>query len=370
MRQVLDATKRSLNDFYYKAVCHSKERMDLVANELATSVSTKQAAESVLSQIREHEVKCRMLYQSDIPLGAVVYDRHMKKNNADSSTKNSLLIHQILILQEGKKNLKEVFEKLVDKATSCYREAGLDRIYLSTLPSTPLFDIASACHFQKMNEPGSEKEKTEEELLLYKELSGKEELDSDDGIPVVETSRKRKLEDSHPSLHEDMSKKRKLDGVEIKQLTSTASTERNSPHVRRDACPTIETSSQVQSSQSSSPSYRSHEVTLRRVNIKPIQSGEKTIEARIRSGMFLRMHQGDRIRFFYPQNQRDDVVCRIKKINAYGSFPQMLEAEGFKLICPDCNSLQQAIDLCHSIPDYKQRAERNGVIAIHLEKLK
>ena len=112
------------------------------------------------------------------------------------------------------------------------------------------------------------------------------------------------------------------------------------------------------------------EVTLRKVYLDMIKEGIKTVEGRINSGMFSSLRIGSTIRFFYTSGGGgDEVICQVTQINRYRSFTEMLTKEGFKPCLPDAHTLAGAITTYHNIPSFKERAERSGVLAIHIKKL-
>jgi len=109
-----------------------------------------------------------------------------------------------------------------------------------------------------------------------------------------------------------------------------------------------------------------HEITLRKKYIHQIKGGGKTIEGRINSGMILRFNPGDEVRFFYKQNQQDDVRCNIEDIRKYSSFRHLLQQEGHQNCLTDVRSLEEAVRIYDQIPGYAERAAKFGVVAIHL----
>lgn len=120
--------------------------------------------------------------------------------------------------------------------------------------------------------------------------------------------------------------------------------------------------------ESSEPS-RPVGITLRKIYIHQIRNHQKSVEGRIHSGMFRNLRVGSTVRFFYMANQSDDVVCRIKKINAYGSFQEMIEREGYRTCIPDARDAADAIRQYAAIPGYSEKAAQFGVLALHLEVL-
>lgn len=110
-----------------------------------------------------------------------------------------------------------------------------------------------------------------------------------------------------------------------------------------------------------------YELTLKPIYIHQIRERTKTIEGRIASGICSRFKVGDTVRFFYFQNQGDDVRCRIRAIRKYSGFDKMLACEGVKACLPNIASLEAAIGVYNAIPGYVDRAKASGVLAIELQ---
>lgn len=119
----------------------------------------------------------------------------------------------------------------------------------------------------------------------------------------------------------------------------------------------------------STPSI-THEITLKKEYIHQIKWSGKTIEGRVNQGMVLRFKEGDTIRFFYKQNESDDAICEITKIEKFKGFPEMLQRVGFQKCLPKIRDMASAINAYDAIPGYTQRAERFGVVAIHIKFLR
>lgn len=112
-----------------------------------------------------------------------------------------------------------------------------------------------------------------------------------------------------------------------------------------------------------------HTLKVMQQFIEPIRNGDKSIEGRIHSGKPATFKSGDTIRFICPSNENDEVFCTIAKIESYSSFREMLEKTDYKKCIPSASTLEEALTVYHSIPDYKERAKEHGVLAIHLELL-
>ena len=100
-----------------------------------------------------------------------------------------------------------------------------------------------------------------------------------------------------------------------------------------------------------------------------IQSGEKTVEGRINSGMFKNIHERDLLRFFYMANPHDDVYCKVLEKRVFRTFKEMLQHYGFKACVPDEHSLEGTVRVYMRIPRYAQKEQQFGVIGFKIELL-
>jgi ASC-1-like (ASCH) protein len=105
---------------------------------------------------------------------------------------------------------------------------------------------------------------------------------------------------------------------------------------------------------------------LKQPYFNQIESGQKTIEGRIASGMFLRVRQGGRIQFINGQRK---VVCEVTGVRKYTSFAKMLKAEGFKKCIPNAPTEEAAVRIYDQIPSYSDKAAQFGVLAIQIKKV-
>ncbi len=112
-----------------------------------------------------------------------------------------------------------------------------------------------------------------------------------------------------------------------------------------------------------------HCLTLKKVYIQQIRSGQKTVEGRIFARSVPKLRAGDTVRFYYYSNAKDDVTCRITDIRRFTSFSALLEACGYKNCIPSAESHEEAVAAYAAIPGYTEKAKIHGVAAIYLEPL-
>lgn len=107
------------------------------------------------------------------------------------------------------------------------------------------------------------------------------------------------------------------------------------------------------------------EIPIKKEYFNYIQNGEKTVEGRIYSFPFTKACKGDIVTF---KNQNQKVMCRIIEVVKYNSFYDMLDKEGVRNCLPDVASVEAGVKIYHGIQGYEEKAKRNGVIAIRIEK--
>lgn len=113
-----------------------------------------------------------------------------------------------------------------------------------------------------------------------------------------------------------------------------------------------------------------HTCTLKKIYLDQILSGQKEVEGRINSGMFAKMHENESIKFFCGNRSNYiEVICKIKKIENFSSFREMLQSVGYEKCLPTCTSLDQAAQEYSKIPNYDNKAREYGVLALHIEKI-
>lgn len=76
---------------------------------------------------------------------------------------------------------------------------------------------------------------------------------------------------------------------------------------------------------------------------------------------------GKTLRFYYMSNASDDVVCRITKIERFGSFANMLDSIPYDQCVPQAKSKAEALSLYMGIPGFAEKEKEFGVAAIYLE---
>ncbi|GAA0424341.1 hypothetical protein Acor_45150 [Acrocarpospora corrugata] len=118
----------------------------------------------------------------------------------------------------------------------------------------------------------------------------------------------------------------------------------------------------VMTARSASPTnVRAREMNLYRRYFDLVAAGRKTIEVRVQYPNLRTLKAGDYIRFVCGH---DDVLTIVKRVAHYGSFEQMLDAEGPANVIPDSPREQQLANIRRI---YGPEKEALGLLAIKIE---
>lgn len=113
--------------------------------------------------------------------------------------------------------------------------------------------------------------------------------------------------------------------------------------------------------------YTLRHLTLKKKYIEQIREGSKIFEVRPCTNRIEKIKVSDVVRFYYYSNSSDDVRCTVVARLHFDSFREMLECCGFANCIPTSQSIEEALAIYHSIPNYQQRALESGVVAFELE---
>jgi ASC-1-like (ASCH) protein len=273
--------------------------------------------DSLIDRIKQEDLGCRILYAAEKAIGMIAYERDLLSFQ-EANIRKALMIHAFCLVSAAE-NLERV-NRLIKKALDKAEDYDASSVVIPVHASMQLF-------IKGLEDNGFKRTRIEmrdhaKEIFFSK-------------VMVAEGERKE--------AHQYLGKRGRED---------------ESYGVKR-----------LKMDQGRVESYRTHQTTLKKQYIKLIQSGQKTIEGRINSGMFKAFREGDRVRFFYTQSPHDDALCLIKKVTRYKSFDEMLRAEGFKKCLPDVYSLDAAVRVYDNIPGYAEKARQFGVLAIEIEKI-
>jgi ASC-1-like (ASCH) protein/GNAT superfamily N-acetyltransferase len=319
-----------------------EERLALVRHFFNTVLDRIYGSqESALAKIvaPSSDRTCRLLYDDQKPVGVLV----VKKILTNEHYPNSLEIKTLALLDKNASG-KGYGSALLQKVEQIASELQANSIHVTVNSSVP----ESINFFQKkgffMACPlkGIGKEGTQE-FLLVKKLSQQAEKTAQVAKQALSTKgTKRKSPEKAP---------------EPRSFTSAENQSTSFPPSR-----TYYTAKRLETT-------RPLEVTLKKLYVKAIQDGSKTVEGRINSGMFRNLKVGQTIRFFSSYLPEDQVTCKITGLNSYPSFEKMLRTEGHQSCLPESSSIEAAVRTYHNIPSFTERAARSGVLAIQIQKI-
>lgn len=366
----------------------------------------------LLKELPESEtLKTRLLVAEKEPVGVLVY-----QIATDDPQKQLGRYLEIKVLH-GNEKRPDARNFLLDHLLDLAKEHKVESLCIRTSKQAPLIPFLGKNGFQVMEEKdglvlysrkienlsnGSRKRKTEEDKSpLEGSRNGKEEkLDrprlspSSSSRPAAEPrsvhlSPNSNKGDSHSRRPEDdqgQDYKRSRNEKGEKQGRSPEPAPYRPPsvsHLRQqfeprpaplpaavDGIPRILSSKVVAENKSLLERAKKEtrdNIPLKMIYLRPIIDGRKTIEGRINNGPFQKLKEGNFIRFFC---QNTEAYCQVTKVNKYSSFAEMLQQEGVKPCLPDVNSLQEGIRIYDAIPGYAEKANRCGVLAIHIRVLR
>jgi ASC-1-like (ASCH) protein len=98
-----------------------------------------------------------------------------------------------------------------------------------------------------------------------------------------------------------------------------------------------------------------------------VQNGQKSIEGRLRAGMYAEVKPGDFIRV-QSVDESAGVVVEITAIREYASFADMLKAEALERVLPNVHTVDDGVAIYRSF--YTEAQERAcGVVALAFKRI-
>ncbi|MBU1046738.1 ASCH domain-containing protein [Patescibacteria group bacterium] len=96
-----------------------------------------------------------------------------------------------------------------------------------------------------------------------------------------------------------------------------------------------------------------------------IKDGLKTIEGRIKKGLYTELKVGDEIQVFNNE-ETESLMALVKDIRNYNSFEDLLNSEDIKKVLPNTDSVEEGVEIYREFYTEDQENEF-GVIAIEIE---
>lgn len=299
-------------------------------------------SQGTLGKVLDGTYRCRILCSKEIPLGVLIYDKNLSRSRGCLEIK---ALHVTEPESEDKPLSSYILNGVINDA-KCFNARSISII----IPNRQV----EAIHFFTQRSFNIISTDEQENSLLERTLENNYKQEQTKENPVVFNQQKRKWEE----FEKKPTTQREPFRIPIPGQEQDAKRRRVS--YPPSSIPNNQPWNQIGQSQLTSS-------TIKRKYLYQIIDGIKTIEGRINTGMFKKLKETQEIQFFC---QNEKVICKIAKLNCYPSFPEMLREEGYKKCIPEVGSVEKAIAEYASIPGYTERAEKNGVVAIHLQVIK
>lgn len=95
-----------------------------------------------------------------------------------------------------------------------------------------------------------------------------------------------------------------------------------------------------------------------------IQEKKKTVEGRIYRDKYAQLYAGDIIRF---TTEFQELYARVLSTKRFDSFAAMLAYYGIKNCLSDVETLNEAVKIYYSFPNYQNQEQQFGVVGIEIE---
>jgi ASC-1-like (ASCH) protein len=92
-----------------------------------------------------------------------------------------------------------------------------------------------------------------------------------------------------------------------------------------------------------------------------IRDGSKKVETRAATVKYKKLQAGDKVSFSCAG---DSIEKQIRKINHFDSIDMLLKKYKPQDINPKLKTKEEIINMYHSFPGYKEKIEKEGIIAI------
>lgn len=94
-----------------------------------------------------------------------------------------------------------------------------------------------------------------------------------------------------------------------------------------------------------------------------ILDGSKTVETRANTVSYQNYEVGD---VLVIKCGSESVEKPITKIQKFAGVEELVKAVGLKNVMPLCNSLEEAEKIWYSFPGYKEKIQKNGLVAFYM----
>ena len=301
--------------------------------------------ESILSNVLNGSYRCRVVYSGEAPSGLLIYDKAIESVKNAKRCLEVKVFHITESENEDKPLSSYVLKQIIRDAKDFKASSIAIRI-----PN----QLADSINFFKQHqfEAIPTDDQNNQLLELFMEKTPASTLRSPLDPP---NNKRQREEDEKNHVPKRIPFRIPIPGQENSEYKrQKTSSESPSNHLSHG----------VQNGQRQKPKLTT--TTIQKKYLEMIRNGRKTIEGRVKSGMFGNLNEGQNIQFFC---QEEKVLCQITKVNVYNSFAEMLDHEDYRKCIPDTFSSEDAVRIYNSIKSYPERAATYGVVAIHLRKI-
>lgn len=111
---------------------------------------------------------------------------------------------------------------------------------------------------------------------------------------------------------------------------------------------------------------KNHDMTLKKIWFDFIKNNKKTIECRIYDEKRKQIKVGDTITFINDDEKITKKVVRLEIFSPPQIFENVINSENYKLLIPNAQNIDDAIKVYNDIPSYSDKAQKFGIILIHI----
>ena len=106
-----------------------------------------------------------------------------------------------------------------------------------------------------------------------------------------------------------------------------------------------------------------HQLGVQSSYLRMIRSGKKNVEGRIAKSKYGSFRPGDTLEF---RSEDEILVTKIVELKHFSSFEQMLNHYGVQACLPDLDSVEEAVKVYRSFPNYAEQESIYGVMGIKI----
>ncbi len=105
---------------------------------------------------------------------------------------------------------------------------------------------------------------------------------------------------------------------------------------------------------------------VKKIYYEDIIKGNKTVEGRIadRKRTYMKLTKNDIIAFRPGQGAKIGCFAKIKDVQTFDTFENMLNSVGFSSCLPNCRSVEEGVNVYRSINNYANEEIEKGVVAL------